>query len=245
MFRNDNATTVITETNTNSASSSEDLDQDHPMYDIKEDYDYASLYEEMEEDMSLFENVDDVLPSAGTHASRPFVSRESLVTFSLSNEAHGDGGLGECKTLGAGKATSSNVTTKVDGTSGSQTLMPSPRDGMSKNDLLTSPCQKCPATDDDAPSKIVARPLMSSDLSFPYRLFNMLNQAERYKFQDVISWVQKGTAFLIHNEDRFTDEVLPEFFPNMKKLKSFRRQLSAYSFTSIRGGPMEGACKLL
>lgn len=87
--------------------------------------------------------------------------------------------------------------------------------------------------------------MMSSDLSFPYRLFNMLNQAERYKFQDVISWVQKGTAFLIHNEDRFTDEVLPEFFPNMKKLKSFRRQLSAYSFTSIRGGPMEGACKLL
>ena len=86
---------------------------------------------------------------------------------------------------------------------------------------------------------------MSSDLSFPYRLLNLLNEAERYQFEDVVSWVQKGTAFLIHNEARFVAEILPLYFPNMKKIKSFRRQLSAYSFASMRFGPIAGACKFL
>jgi hypothetical protein len=245
MFKKDNAETAIAEANTNSLSSSEDLDQDYPMDDNKEDYDYGSLYEEMEEDMPLFESVDDDLPVAAPDASRPVLSRESLLTFSLSNEAHQEGVFGHCKTLGAGTATSATATPEVAGTSPSQALIPSSRDGASNNELLPSQGPKCCTSDDDAPSNIAARPLMSSDLSFPYRLFNMLNQAERYKFEDVISWVQQGTAFLIHSEDRFTNEVLPEYFPNMKKLKSFRRQLSAYSFTSIRAGRIKGACKLL
>lgn len=78
------------------------------------------------------------------------------------------------------------------------------------------------------------------DLSFPWRLYNLL-QLEM--FEDLVTWVPNGRAIKIVNEDRFTTEILPRFFPNMSNIKSFKRQLSAYNFSYIRSGKHAGACK--
>lgn len=94
-----------------------------------------------------------------------------------------------------------------------------------------------------AATTVPAPSLTSPDLAFPYRLFNLLRDAEQYNFIDIVSWVRNGTAFQIHNEERFVRDVLPQHFPNMSKLKSLQRQLSAYSFTTIRAGRYDVACE--
>jgi hypothetical protein len=82
--------------------------------------------------------------------------------------------------------------------------------------------------------------LFHEDLSFPWRLFSLLNMKS---FDHIVSWVRDGTAFQIHDEEEFANVILPQFFPKMSKIKSFKRQLSAYTFTYIRSGRYEGSCK--
>lgn len=91
-----------------------------------------------------------------------------------------------------------------------------------------------------APAMDKFNAIFHEDLSFPWRLYNLL---QLQTFDSIVSWVPDGTAFLIINEERFTKEILPRFFPKMSKLKSFKRQLSAYGFSYIRSGVHVGACK--
>ncbi len=81
------------------------------------------------------------------------------------------------------------------------------------------------------------------DLSFPWRLMEILSQAEANGFAHVVSWVCDGTAFQIYDEPTFEEAVLPKFFPRMTKMKSFKRQLTAYNFSYVRIGVNRGACK--
>ena len=90
--------------------------------------------------------------------------------------------------------------------------------------------------DEDAGDKLP----FHEDLSFPWRLWSLLEAGQH---DDVIAWVTEGVAFRIHDEEALTKVVLPKFFPNMSKLKSFKRQLSAYSFSYVRSGKFQGACK--
>ncbi|KAG7373188.1 HSF-type DNA-binding protein [Nitzschia inconspicua] len=80
--------------------------------------------------------------------------------------------------------------------------------------------------------------VVHEDLSFPWRLYNLL-QVEM--FEDIIAWVPDGTAFVIVNEQQLIGKILPKFFPKMSKMKSFKRQLSAYGFSYIRSGKHSGA----
>ena len=82
--------------------------------------------------------------------------------------------------------------------------------------------------------------MFHDDLSFPWRLFQLL---EMGTYDHIISWVAEGIAFRIVDENALVNVVLPRFFNKMSKLKSFKRQLSAYGFSYIRSGKYQGACK--
>lgn len=83
---------------------------------------------------------------------------------------------------------------------------------------------------------------------FPWRLYEMLEEAEPQHFSDVVSWMPSepqstllgGTPFRVHQSKRFETEVLPRFFA-MSNIRSFRRQLNKWRFERISTWPLVGA----
>jgi len=75
----------------------------------------------------------------------------------------------------------------------------------------------------------------SSDLSFPFKLHLMLENAERDNYAHAVSWVQEGSAFKVHDHHAFTEEVMSNFF-DQSKYESFRRQLNLYQFKRVARG---------
>jgi hypothetical protein len=86
-------------------------------------------------------------------------------------------------------------------------------------------------------SKGEAEPLCQ--LRFPFQLHDMLQDASRKGFESVIAWLPCGTAFKIHNQDIFTQVILPKYF-NMKRYQSFQRQLHWYTFDKVTKGYNNG-----
>lgn len=72
--------------------------------------------------------------------------------------------------------------------------------------------------------------------SFPFRLHDMLNDASKKGFVDVVCWRADDRSFLIRDKDRFAAEVLPNYFQGQTHYKSFQRQLNIYGFTRVVGG---------
>ena len=68
----------------------------------------------------------------------------------------------------------------------------------------------------------------------------MLEDAAHQNFEHIVSWVDGGQRFRIHNPKALT-EILGQYF-NQTKYKSFLRQLQNYGFTRILRGPMKGVC---
>ena len=68
----------------------------------------------------------------------------------------------------------------------------------------------------------------------------MLEDAAHQNFEHIVSWVDGGQRFRIHNPQALT-EILGQYF-NQTKYKSFLRQLQNYGFTRILRGPMKGVC---
>jgi HSF-type DNA-binding len=58
---------------------------------------------------------------------------------------------------------------------------------------------------------------------FPWKLYDMLDSAERRGEEHIISWIRDGTAFKVHNRDVFIEEYMKKQF-NQTKFKSFQRQ---------------------
>jgi hypothetical protein len=69
--------------------------------------------------------------------------------------------------------------------------------------------------------------------SFPIVLHALLEQAEQQCYDTIISWQYHGRAFLVHDPERFVNDVMPHFFLQTR-FPSFIRQLSLYSFQRIR-----------
>ena len=57
--------------------------------------------------------------------------------------------------------------------------------------------------------------------SFPWKLHTLLEEAEREGFNNIVSWVQEGTAFKVHDSDAFVNRIMPNFF-DQSKCKSRR-----------------------
>jgi hypothetical protein len=73
----------------------------------------------------------------------------------------------------------------------------------------------------------------SPDLSFPWRLYILLRDAEK-DFPQVISWMEhsQGKVFQIHDPKEMEKWVLEKYFTS-NRYSSFRRQLIAYQFVPL------------
>lgn len=74
---------------------------------------------------------------------------------------------------------------------------------------------------------------------FPVKVYEMLENAVKQKFDHIVSWNEAGTGFMVHDKDHFTKEIVPHYF-NLTKYKSFQRQLSLYGFQRVTVGPNKG-----
>jgi len=75
---------------------------------------------------------------------------------------------------------------------------------------------------------------------FPVKLFHTLEDAPRKGFADVISWHSNGKSFRIHDRNRFERFILPEYFREQIKYRSFQRQLNVYGFSRETHGDDAG-----
>lgn len=73
--------------------------------------------------------------------------------------------------------------------------------------------------------------------NFPMKLFEVL---ESGKYEDIISWLPGGKAFIITNKKRFATDVLPIHF-KQSQFTSFTRKLSRWKFVRVPRGPYIGA----
>jgi hypothetical protein len=73
---------------------------------------------------------------------------------------------------------------------------------------------------------------------FPFRLHNMLDDAERSGHADIVSWCHGGESFKIHKPPKLIN-VLQKYF-RQSKFKSFLRQLQGYNFKRITRGNDQG-----
>jgi hypothetical protein len=76
-------------------------------------------------------------------------------------------------------------------------------------------------------------------MSFPCKLFDMLEDAEEKGFRHTVSWNADGNGFMVHDAAAFLKTIIPQYF-NQTKYKSFQRQLSLYGFTRIAAGRIKG-----
>ena len=74
---------------------------------------------------------------------------------------------------------------------------------------------------------------------FPFKVYEMLEDADEMGFSDIVSWNKEGTGFTVHNKDRFTQEIVPKYF-NQTRYKSFQRQLHIYGFQRVDEGAEKG-----
>jgi len=73
---------------------------------------------------------------------------------------------------------------------------------------------------------------------FPFRLHNMLDDAERSGHAHIVSWCPGGDSFKIHKPQKLIT-VLQLYF-RQSKFKSFLRQLQGYNFKRITRGKDQG-----
>jgi HSF-type DNA-binding len=85
-------------------------------------------------------------------------------------------------------------------------------------------------------------PKFAPDLSFPWRLFLMLNDASSKGFQDIVSWIDHGNAFQIKDNSHRLEQILQQYF-NATKYESLRRQIANYGFTCV--SKKDRKCKVI
>jgi hypothetical protein len=59
--------------------------------------------------------------------------------------------------------------------------------------------------------------------------------------ESIVSWQSHGKAFRVHQPDAFARTVMPQYFKQQTKYKSFLRQLNIYGFHRIKKGMDRGA----
>jgi hypothetical protein len=81
--------------------------------------------------------------------------------------------------------------------------------------------------------------LQRSESVFPAKLHRMLADAEKDGLDHIVSWVQDGAAFKVHDTDKFVLQIMPLYFDQTKH-ESFRRQLNLYGFSRVSRGASRG-----
>jgi hypothetical protein len=71
------------------------------------------------------------------------------------------------------------------------------------------------------------RQLHNDALAFPLKLNDLLENAEKDGDQDIVSWLEDGKAFRIHNRDAFCEKIMKLYF-KQSKFTSFTRQVCGH-----------------
>lgn len=82
----------------------------------------------------------------------------------------------------------------------------------------------CVADSVSVASAAAAAQQQQLQMRFPWKLHLLLQQN---KDASIVSWMPDGKSFLIHNKDRFSNELLPEFF-GTTNFKTFQRNLNLW-----------------
>jgi hypothetical protein len=81
--------------------------------------------------------------------------------------------------------------------------------------------------------------LQQSESVFPAKLHRMLSDVQKNGLDHIVSWVQDGAAFKVHDADKFVQQIMPLYF-DQTKYESFRRQLNLYGFSRVSRGASRG-----
>jgi hypothetical protein len=79
--------------------------------------------------------------------------------------------------------------------------------------------------------------------AFPFRLYDMLEDAERKGFDHIVAWLPNGDGFRVYRFDDFVNEILPLYFNQQTRYKSFQRQLNMYEFKTLMGRGLRAKAK--
>jgi HSF-type DNA-binding len=82
--------------------------------------------------------------------------------------------------------------------------------------------------------------LPASKLPFTWKLYELLEDVEESGQDHIISWVNNGKGFRVHNLDLFVSDIIPIYF-KQSKYKSFQRQLYFYDFKRVSKGAGTGS----
>ncbi len=82
--------------------------------------------------------------------------------------------------------------------------------------------------------------LPASKLPFTWKLYEMLEHVAENGQDHIVSWVNDGKAFRVHDLNAFVKDVVPMWF-HQTKYKSFQRQLYFYNFKRVSKGPGLGS----
>jgi len=75
--------------------------------------------------------------------------------------------------------------------------------------------------------------------TFPWKLHEMLELAEKEGFEEIVSWLPDAKSFKVYNPNIFVHKIMPKFF-HQSKYKSFQRQLNLWGFERLTAGPGKG-----
>ena len=81
--------------------------------------------------------------------------------------------------------------------------------------------------------------IKGSSVPFPWKLHQLLEDADNCSSSDVVSWLPSGNGFIVHKPTEFCDKIVQKYF-KQSKFKSFTRQLYIYGFSKIASGPHAG-----
>ncbi|KAG7367128.1 HSF-type DNA-binding protein [Nitzschia inconspicua] len=79
------------------------------------------------------------------------------------------------------------------------------------------------------------------DLLFPWKLHDLLDDADKIdSINRIIRWNEDGVSFSIHDESKFSNEIMTEYFEE-KDWDSFTRSLSNWGFVRFTSGAQKGS----
>eukprot|EP01082_Thalassiosira_pseudonana_P002522 g1824.t1 g1824 contig11:137783-138488(+) len=77
--------------------------------------------------------------------------------------------------------------------------------------------------------------------SFPLKLYNVLQSTCELDSSHVISWLDHGRAFRVHDEEKFMEMVAEIGIFRSTKLRSFTRQLNLWGFRRIQSATTQNS----
>jgi hypothetical protein len=71
-------------------------------------------------------------------------------------------------------------------------------------------------------SKSSRAPQTGSSGLFPYKLHDMLSACEKEGLESVVSWINEGKAFKVHDISAFVKDILPRFVKQSRYKSKFQ-----------------------